>query len=284
MRAEHHAVGGHHRAEGKRVEQPHRAALPGVRPSACSSRRSRRRMLLVWRTASSPHNPAVAAISHAGAPVDDEADRRGHDSGDRRDRRLARHPRHDEPDRRHHGRDHRLQHGDDPGPGRHALAATQPARQREDVPEDRRGTEHVATGATAQPQPGERGQHALQRVEDEHERALAPAQRARHVGRAGVARAGGTDVDARGRRHQRRARERAEQVGRRGEHDPHRRSGQRRRNVTGREWSAAGRGADAATTPASASSPWPCTHSGSGPSRGRPVKNLAAMHPPWQAS
>ena len=26
------------------------------------------------------------------------------------------------------------------------------------------------------------------------------------------------------------------------------------------------------------------THSGSGPSSGRPVKNLAAMHPPWQAS
>ena len=32
------------------------------------------------------------------------------------------------------------------------------------------------------------------------------------------------------------------------------------------------------------SRPPPCTHSGSGPSRGRPVKNLAAMHPPWQAS
>ena len=31
-------------------------------------------------------------------------------------------------------------------------------------------------------------------------------------------------------------------------------------------------------------SPWPLTHSGSGPSSGRPVKNLAAMHPPWQAS
>ena len=35
---------------------------------------------------------------------------------------------------------------------------------------------------------------------------------------------------------------------------------------------------------ASAVSPWPCTHSGSGPSSGRPVKNLAAMQPPWQAS
>ena len=32
------------------------------------------------------------------------------------------------------------------------------------------------------------------------------------------------------------------------------------------------------------SSPWPLTHSGSGPSSGRPVKNLAAMQPPWQAS
>ncbi len=28
----------------------------------------------------------------------------------------------------------------------------------------------------------------------------------------------------------------------------------------------------------------PLTHSGSGPSSGRPVKNLAAMQPPWQAS
>ena len=35
---------------------------------------------------------------------------------------------------------------------------------------------------------------------------------------------------------------------------------------------------------ASAASPCPCTHSGSGPSSGRPVKNLAAMHPPRQAS
>jgi len=35
---------------------------------------------------------------------------------------------------------------------------------------------------------------------------------------------------------------------------------------------------------ASAVSPWPCTHSGSGPSSGRPVKNFAAMHPPRQAS
>ena len=33
-----------------------------------------------------------------------------------------------------------------------------------------------------------------------------------------------------------------------------------------------------------AASPCPFTHSGSGPSSGRPVKNLAAMQPPWQAS
>jgi hypothetical protein len=26
------------------------------------------------------------------------------------------------------------------------------------------------------------------------------------------------------------------------------------------------------------------THSGSGPASGSPVKNFAAMHPPWQAS
>src|SRR6202034_2419338 len=35
---------------------------------------------------------------------------------------------------------------------------------------------------------------------------------------------------------------------------------------------------------ASASAPWPKTHSGSGPSRGSPVKNFAAMQPPRQAS
>ena len=52
----------------------------------------------------------------------------------------------------------------------------------------------------------------------------------------------------------------------------------------GRPWS--GRGPSAAGSPsaARAASPWPCTHSGSGPSSGRPVKNLAAMHPPRQAS
>ena len=39
-----------------------------------------------------------------------------------------------------------------------------------------------------------------------------------------------------------------------------------------------------ASTLASAASPWPRTHSGSGPSSGRPVKNFAAMQPPPQAS
>src|SRR6185312_464030 len=69
--------------------------------------------------------------------------------------------------------------------------------------------------------------------------------------------------------------------------------GQRRTKETGvasgaavalREWSIAGRGVEPAPTAARSSSPWPLTHSGSGPSRGRPVKNLAAMQPPWQAS
>ena len=44
-----------------------------------------------------------------------------------------------------------------------------------------------------------------------------------------------------------------------------------------------GRSTPAASS-ASASSPWPYTHSGSGPSSGSPVKNLAAMQPPRQAS
>ena len=37
-------------------------------------------------------------------------------------------------------------------------------------------------------------------------------------------------------------------------------------------------------TRVNADSPWPLTHSGSGPSRGRPVKNFAAMHPPRHES
>ena len=37
-------------------------------------------------------------------------------------------------------------------------------------------------------------------------------------------------------------------------------------------------------TAASAASPWPSTHSGSGPSSGSPVKNFAAMQPPRHAS
>jgi hypothetical protein len=46
------------------------------------------------------------------------------------------------------------------------------------------------------------------------------------------------------------------------------------------EWSPAGRGAAAVPAVASARWPCPCTHSGSGPSSGSPVKNLAAMQPP----
>ena len=57
----------------------------------------------------------------------------------------------------------------------------------------------------------------------------------------------------------------------------------RKTTGVGFEWSAIGRGGTVARL-ARAASPWPCTHSGSGPSRGRPVKNLAAMQPPWQAS
>ena len=50
-----------------------------------------------------------------------------------------------------------------------------------------------------------------------------------------------------------------------------------------REWSADGCGASRSPRSERAS-PWPCTHSGSGPSSGRPVKNFAAMQPPRQAS
>jgi hypothetical protein len=58
----------------------------------------------------------------------------------------------------------------------------------------------------------------------------------------------------------------------------------RREKVTGDVWSTAGAGTAPGATPASAASPWPVTHSGSGPSSGRPVNSFAAMHPPWQAS
>ena len=51
-----------------------------------------------------------------------------------------------------------------------------------------------------------------------------------------------------------------------------------------REWSSEGRGISCTGTDPSSASPSPPTHSGSGPSSGRPVKNLAAMQPPWQAS
>ena len=56
------------------------------------------------------------------------------------------------------------------------------------------------------------------------------------------------------------------------------------RRATGLEWSEVGAGRSSTPTWARGSSPWPLTHSGSGPSRGSPVKNLAAMQPPWQAS
>jgi hypothetical protein len=49
----------------------------------------------------------------------------------------------------------------------------------------------------------------------------------------------------------------------------------------GREWSTSDFGiAVSADRAASACSPNPRTHSGSGPSSGSPVKNFAAMHPP----
>ena len=43
-------------------------------------------------------------------------------------------------------------------------------------------------------------------------------------------------------------------------------------------------GAGTLRSPASAASPYPCTHSGSGPSVGRPVKNFVAMQRPRQKS
>src|SRR5689334_14361935 len=69
-------------------------------------------------------------------------------------------------------------------------------------------------------------------------------------------------------------------------------SGGRRPIVTGTgsdgrfrcEWSPEGFGGAAPTAAARAVAPWPLTHSGSGPSRGSPVKNLAAMHPPRHES
>ena len=45
-----------------------------------------------------------------------------------------------------------------------------------------------------------------------------------------------------------------------------------------------GRGVSSTRTEPREMSASPLTHSGSGPSSGNPVKNLAAMHPPWQAS
>ena len=52
-----------------------------------------------------------------------------------------------------------------------------------------------------------------------------------------------------------------------------------------REWSTSDFGIAVSTDrAASACSPNPRTHSGSGPSSGSPVKNFAAMHPPWQES
>ena len=57
------------------------------------------------------------------------------------------------------------------------------------------------------------------------------------------------------------------------------------RGAAGRcEWSPDGRGAGTPACASRARSPWPFTHSGSGPSSGRPVKNLAAMQPPRQES
>ena len=58
------------------------------------------------------------------------------------------------------------------------------------------------------------------------------------------------------------------------------------RLVAGRRWPWSGPGwrPGRGASPASARSPYPCTHSGSGPSSGRPVKNFAAMHPPRQES
>ena len=94
----------------------------------------------------------------------------------------------------------------------------------------------------------------------------------------------------------RRARERAEDVGR----DDRERCGHGAvRSATadgdrialganaraGLEWSIIGRGAGLADGRRAAPlRRGRSTHSGSGPSSGRPVKNLAAMQPPWQAS
>ena len=58
----------------------------------------------------------------------------------------------------------------------------------------------------------------------------------------------------------------------------------RARPARRREWSGDGDGRIETARAASALSPWPNTHSGSGSVISRPVKNFAAMHPPRHAS
>ena len=234
----------------------------------------------------------MAAISHAGDAGDDEPDRQ--QSDDRDDRRhdalpvscvtATSHTASDD------GDDDRVQHEHRPAAGGHALAAAEPARRPgtcgRGSPPRRTRSRRVVRRASS-PTPG--GERSLQRVEHEHQHALAPAEHAGDVRRAGVAGAVRGDVDAARRGDDRRRSGTCRAGTPTGmQRRPHTAGAdqRRRRRCTGREWSAArpsgsGRADGRRRAPARRGR---STHSGSGPSSGRPVKNLAAMQPPWQAS
>src|SRR5689334_489077 len=117
-----------------------------------------------------------------------------------------------EPDDAEPDDDEREHHDEDATSGRDALAALEPARRGQHVAEHRRNTEHIRAAVAVEREADAGRQRALREVGDHDEQAGLPAHEPGHVRGARVARPFPQHVVAAGPRHDRRARERAEQV------------------------------------------------------------------------
>jgi hypothetical protein len=134
-------------------------------------------MLSTWRTSTNAQRATTYTISQAGAP---EAAMQG-------------------------------QHG--PAHRRHTLAAAEPAREREHVPQHGSRDQYIRTGSAVDDQPGDGRQRAFQRVEEEDQGSPLRPEKASNVRRPWISGALGQDVDSAGSSHHDGTGKRAEQVG-----------------------------------------------------------------------
>ena len=151
-------------------------------------------MLARWRSVTNPNASAANAITGQARPSAIAATRKASARGERRQRHVAqreeddRPGQHREPDPRGEERERGS------GAGRDAFAAAEAEQHRVAVPEHRHDAGDRGGQRTRPVQRGERGQRALDHVEQQRADAEAPAEVAPDIGRARVLRAQRADV------------------------------------------------------------------------------------------